>query len=83
MHNLIAGPLNGCLQGKYRELWLESVRSAFSEIDVDGSGYIEQEELVAYLADRLSPYEVTYSHGVLLPVPHVMCILHVELSAFA
>lgn len=25
---------------------------------MDGSGYIEQEELVAYLSDKLTPYEV-------------------------
>jgi hypothetical protein len=50
------------VQGKYCELWLETVRKAFSEIDADGSGFIEQEELVAYLADKLTPYEV-------MPVP--------------
>lgn len=46
------------MQGRYRDLWQDTVRRAFEQIDRDGSGFIEREELVAYLADRLSPYEV-------------------------
>ncbi|CAL8463594.1 g3128 [Coccomyxa elongata] len=46
------------LQGRYRDLWQEYARRAFEQIDTDGSGYIEREELVAYLANKLSPYEV-------------------------
>ncbi|EIE27649.1 kinase-like protein [Coccomyxa subellipsoidea C-169] len=36
----------------------ECARRAFEQIDTDGSGYIEREELVAYLSNKLSPYEV-------------------------
>lgn len=45
-------------QGRYRDLWQEYARRAFEQIDTDGSGCIEREELVAYLANKLSPYEV-------------------------
>ena len=55
-----------CLQGRYRDLWQECAQRAFEQIDTDGSGFIEREELVAYLSKRLSPYEVRPSP---LPAP--------------
>lgn len=52
------GAVGAWLQGRYRDLWQECARRAFEQIDTDGSGYIEREELVAYLSNKLSPYEV-------------------------
>lgn len=39
-------------------MWQNCARRAFKQIDTDGSGFIEREELVAYLSKQLSPYEV-------------------------
>ena len=54
-------PHNGmrlCMQGKYKELWLESVRSVFEELDTDGDGLLDREQLIRHLSQKLSPRQV-------------------------
>jgi hypothetical protein len=58
-------------QGKYKELWLQSVRHVFEEMDTDGDGRLDREELMGHLGEHLQPQEVHIAHicSVLLEGP--------------
>ncbi len=45
-------------QGRHRDLWLSSVRRVFAELDCNGDGIIDADEIVACVGEMLPAQEV-------------------------